>query len=127
MIPWAEQNHGRHAVYIATQAQIFYDDNMNSGTVDLSRNPINNAMGDSLQKFVMWKAEMDDNVNQQNSGTNVPAHPKENEAAMMVTTYDNAMDNREIFPYDPDAPEVAPHSNKDSEASENVIPPMDPS
>jgi hypothetical protein len=37
------------------------------------------------------------------------------------------MDNREIFPYDPDAPKVAPRPNKDSEASENAIPPMDPS
>ena len=130
MTPWAERNHGCHAVYIAVQARIFHEDLGSSWALELSRNPVSNATGSSLQKLLMWKAQMDANVNQQNSGTGIPSHTEQNDqASATVTGYEGNIDADEgnIFPYNPDAPEAVARLNGDSEIAENALPPVDPS
>jgi hypothetical protein len=82
-----------------------------------------------MQKFLMWKAQMDANVNQQNSGTGVPHTEQNDQASATVTGYQGNINTDEgnIFPYNPDAPEAIACLNRDSEIAENALPPVDPS
>jgi PIF1-like helicase len=130
MTPWAERNHGCHAVYIANQARIFHNEDLGSSwALELSRNPVSNTTGSSMQKFLMWKTQMDANVNQQNSGTGIPHTEQNDRASATVTGYQGNIDadGGNIFPYNPDAPEAIACLNGDSEIAENALPPVDSS
>ena len=115
---------GCHAVYIAIEAQIFHNEDQHPCAMDISRNLVNNAIGNSLQMFLMWKAQMDANMNQQNVGTGI----EQNDWAASETVIGYEGNTKgDILPYNSDAPEAAVCLNGDSEIAENVLLPVDPS
>ena len=122
MTPWAERNHGCHAVQITMRAHIF-DNYSTPWTTDLSKNCPNNTTGGSLQQLLAWKAQMDANVNQQNSGMNIPSGTNEDD---QIVTEHNGGSKGEVVHYDSDDPRTAFSINTGLANSENAIPPVDP-
>ena len=112
---------------LSTLQLIFHNGHLGPWALNPSRNLVANAMGSSLQKFLMWKAQMDANMNQQNAGTGVPSHTEQNDpsASATVTRYEGNTEG-DTFPYNPDAPKAAACLNRDFELAENVLPPVDP-
>ena len=123
MTPWAERNHGCHAVQIATRAKIFNDNGTSSWTIDVSRNPVTNATGGSLRQLLAWKAQMEADINRQNSVTGIPSGIKENghKPNNSIST-----DQGEVILYDPDDRMALFCVETGLTTSENSIPPVDP-
>ncbi|KAG6807573.1 hypothetical protein H0H92_007062, partial [Tricholoma furcatifolium] len=125
LTPWAEKNHGRHAVHITTFAKIFSCCSTTPWNLQQSYPAVNNATGGSMQNPLAWRSQMEANIQNQNHGLSDTianeAMNKNRDPGTVLRLTRPQTDQGEVVHYEHD--ERADHL----EASEESIPPANPS